>query len=147
VLAQDAKLQQVDGAAVLKAGQFDLNRTGTAKPQKQVVDLGLRVGYQAGKLHLGMCAKVQDSIFSGTASAEYKTRDATFGLQGNLGQKDGQLQRCSRCRSRSSNRLMLSWAHGCWTAKIPLQPEINEIHAVWLRQQMRLLPNLTDGGT
>ncbi|MFL4971940.1 MAG: hypothetical protein ACJ8FU_06875 [Xanthobacteraceae bacterium] len=92
VLAQDAKVQQAEGGAVLKAGQFSVDLSGTAKPQKQVVDLGLKVGYQAGKFNLGLGAKIQDNILSGTASAEYKTRNATFGLQGNLGQKDGNLQ-------------------------------------------------------
>jgi len=92
VLAQDAKVQQAEGEAVLKAGQFSLDLTGTAKPQKQVVDLGLKVGYQAGKFNLGLGAKLQDNILSGTASAQYQTRNATFGLQGNVGQKDGNLQ-------------------------------------------------------
>jgi len=82
-------VQQAQGAAVLKAGQFSVSLTGTAKPQTQVVDLGLRVGYQTGKFNLGLGVKVQDNVLSGAASAEYKTRYANFGLQGNIGpQKD-----------------------------------------------------------
>jgi hypothetical protein len=92
VLAQGASVQQAEGEAVVKSGAFNLVLTGNAKPQTNVVNLGLKLGYQTGKVNIGLGAIYQDNFFSGTASAEYKHRGVTFGLQGNVGPKEGRLQ-------------------------------------------------------
>lgn len=89
VLAQGAEIQQAEGAAVVKAGALNVALTANAKPQTHVIDLGLRVGYQAGRFNLGLGAMYQDSALSGTASAQYKTKNAIFGLQANVGEQKG----------------------------------------------------------
>jgi len=93
LLAEGAKIQQVEGEAVVKSGPVKFTVTADAKPQTQVVNLGLKLDYTAGKLNLGVGAMYQDNLMSGSASASYKTKDAIFGLQGNVGQqKTGGMQ-------------------------------------------------------
>ena len=93
VLAEGPKVQQVEGEAVVKSGPVSFNFNANAKPQTQIVNLGLKVDYQSGKINLGLGAMYQDNLMSGTASLGYKTKDATFGLQGNVGErKEGGVQ-------------------------------------------------------
>ncbi|MBN9064372.1 MAG: hypothetical protein BGP06_13320 [Rhizobiales bacterium 65-9] len=90
LLAQGAEVQQANGEAVVKSGGFNLTFTGQAKPQAQTVNLGLKVGYSIDRFSLSVGAACDDGVVSGVASAQYKTKDVIFGLQGNAGpQKDG----------------------------------------------------------
>jgi hypothetical protein len=89
ILAKGASIQQIEGEAALKSGPISVGFTATAKPQTQVINLGLNVNYQSGKFNLGLGAMYQDSLMSGTVSAGYKTKDVIIGLQGNVGEQKG----------------------------------------------------------
>jgi len=93
LLAQGASVQQVEGSALLKSGGFSVNLNGTAKPQEQKVNLGLKLDYtgviDSGTFNVGIGAMYQDSKGSGTLGASYKTGGTKVGLEGNLGAKDG----------------------------------------------------------
>ena len=70
VLAEGPVIQQVEGAAVLKSGPIALNLTAGAKPQTNVVNLGLRVDYQLNeRVNIGV-------------GAFYKVPEAEKGHQG-----------------------------------------------------------------
>ena len=57
VLAEGPLIKQVEGAAVLKSGPIAVNLTAGAKPQTNVVNLGLRVDYQINdKVNIGLGA-------------------------------------------------------------------------------------------
>jgi hypothetical protein len=97
VLAQGAEIQKAEGSAVVKSGPFSVTLTGDTKPQVQQVNLGLKLGYQGvvgnGKFNIGVGAMYQDQSVSGTLNAALQTKNATFGLQGNVGEgKGGGLQ-------------------------------------------------------
>ena len=93
VLAQGSQVQEIDGAAIVKSGPFSLNLTGGAKPQVHEVNLGLKLEYSGvvdnGSFNIGIGAMYQNQQASGTLGATYKTGPANFGLQGQVGQKDG----------------------------------------------------------
>ncbi len=92
-LAQGAEVQKAEGEAVMKSGPFSVTLAGAAKPQVHEVNLGLRLGYDGiignGKFNVGIGAMYQDKAVSGTLGASFKTKSATFGLQGNLGPQQG----------------------------------------------------------
>jgi hypothetical protein len=70
VLAEGPLIQQVEGAAVIKSGDIKLNLTAGAKPQTNIVNLGLRVDYQLNdKVNIGV-------------GAFYKVPEAEKGHQG-----------------------------------------------------------------
>lgn len=57
VLAEGPMIQQVEGAAVLKSGDIQLNLTAGVKPQTNVVNLALRVDYQlSDRVNIGVGA-------------------------------------------------------------------------------------------
>ena len=96
ILAEGAQVQQVEGEALVKSGAFNLQVTGAGKPQVQQVNLGLKLGYTGvidnGTFNVGVGAMYQDQQVSGTVGASYKTGKTTFGLEGNVGGKDGGVQ-------------------------------------------------------
>lgn len=97
VLAEGAQVQKAEGEAVVKSGPFSVTVKGDAQPKTQQVNLGLKLGYDGiignGKFNIGVGAMYQDQQVSGTLSAGLKTKDAIFGLQGNVGpQKGGGVQ-------------------------------------------------------
>ena len=93
VLAQGSEVQEIDGAAIVKSGPFNLSLLGSGKPQVHEVNLGLKLEYSGlidnGAFNIGIGAMYQNQQVSGTLGATYKTGPANFGLQGNVGQKDG----------------------------------------------------------
>jgi hypothetical protein len=89
LLAEEATIKQVQGEAAIKSGPVSVSFTADAKPQVQTVNLGLKVDYKVDKFNLGLGAMYKDSQVSGTASASYQTKHAAFGLQGNVGPKQG----------------------------------------------------------
>lgn len=93
LLAEGAAVQQVEGSALVKSGAFSVNVTGNAKPQTQQVNLGLKLDYAGvidnGTFNIGIGAMYQDNQGSGTLGASYKSGPAKFGLEGNIGPKDG----------------------------------------------------------
>ena len=93
VLAQGAQVQEIDGAAIVKSGPFNLNLTGAAKPQVHEVNLGLKLEYSGvvdnGTFNIGIGAMYQNQQVSGTLGSSYKSGPASIGLQGQVGQKDG----------------------------------------------------------
>ena len=93
LMAEGASIQQVDGSALVKSGAFSVNVTGNAKPQTQQVNLGLKLDYSGvidnGTFNIGIGAMYQDNKGSATLGASYKTGPAKFGLEGNVGPKDG----------------------------------------------------------
>ncbi len=101
LLAQGTQVQEVQGAAVVKSGPFNVTVTGDDKPQSHQVNLGLKFGYDGrignGKFDLSVGAMYerqnQNQQVSATLEASLKTKNATFGLQGNVGpQKGGGVQ-------------------------------------------------------
>jgi hypothetical protein len=70
ILAEGPVIQQVEGAAVLKSGPIAINFTAGAKPQTNVVNLGLRADY-----------KVNESVTLGVG-AFYKIPEPDKGHQG-----------------------------------------------------------------
>jgi hypothetical protein len=89
ILAEGAVIQEVEGAAVLKSGAFSITMTGSDKIQAHQVNLGLNVGYEKGNFNLGVGAMYKDDALSGTANLFYKTKNVTYGLQGNIGEQKG----------------------------------------------------------
>ena len=93
ILAQGPEIQEVQGAAMLKSGSFSVTLTGDGKPQVHQVNLGLKLGYDGvvgnGKFNIGVGAMYQNQAFSGTLGASYATKNATIGLQGNIGPQKG----------------------------------------------------------
>ena len=89
VLAEGPKIQEVDGEAVVKSGPINVRLTGSDKIQTHQVNLGLNVGYERGKFNLGVGAVYKDDALSGTANLAYKTKNVTYGLQGNVGEQKG----------------------------------------------------------
>jgi hypothetical protein len=89
VLAEGPQIQEIEGEAVVKSGSFRVTVTGSDKIQTHKVNLGLNVGYEKGNFNLGLGAMYKDDVLSGTANLGYKTRNATFGLQGNVGEQKG----------------------------------------------------------
>ncbi|WP_321473519.1 hypothetical protein [uncultured Paludibaculum sp.] len=97
VLAKGPLVQEVEGSAVVKSGPVSVTLSADGKPQTHQVNLGLKVGYDGtignGKFNIGVGAMYQDQALSGTLGATYQTKNATFGLQGNVGpQKGGGVQ-------------------------------------------------------
>jgi hypothetical protein len=91
VLSADAKVQQAEGSAVVRSGAFSLGFTGSTKMEKDknLVNLALNVGYQKGKFDLKLGAKYSDDLVAGTASLNYKLKQASIGAQANVGEKAG----------------------------------------------------------
>lgn len=93
LLAEGSSVQQVEGSALLKSGGFSVDLSGSAKPQVQQVNLGLKLKYDGvvdnGTFSVGIGAMYQDNKGSGTLGASYKTGGTKVGLEGNLGAKDG----------------------------------------------------------
>lgn len=97
LLAQGTTVQQVQGEAVVKSGAFNVTVTGDTKPQTHQVNLGVKFGYDGlignGKFNLSVGAMYQNQNqnqqVSGTLDASLKTKNATFGLQGNIGPQKG----------------------------------------------------------
>lgn len=92
VLAQGAEVQKVEGAAVVKSGPIQFTATTEAKPQTNVVNLGLKLDYTGaagnGKFNIGIGAMYQDNLASGQLNAGYQTKSGVnFGLSGNVGQQ------------------------------------------------------------
>jgi len=90
-------VQQVQGAAIVKSGPFSVTLTGEGKPQVQQVNLGLKLDYEGvidnGKFKIGLGATYKDDAVNATLGASLQTKNATFGLQGNIGpQKGGGVQ-------------------------------------------------------
>jgi hypothetical protein len=77
----------------LSRGVFSVNLTGSAKPQTQQVNLGLKLDYSGvidnGTFNIGIGAMYQDNKRSATLGASYKTGPAKFGLEGSVGPNDG----------------------------------------------------------
>jgi len=93
ILAKGPDVQQVEGAAMVKSGPFNVTLTGTDKLQVKQVNLGLKLGFDGvvgnGKFNIGVGAMYKDNALGGTLDASYQTKSATFGLQGNVGPQKG----------------------------------------------------------
>lgn len=89
VLAQETRVQEVEGQALVTSGAFSVSLTGAAKPQVSQVNLGLKLDYSGrvgeGKFNIGIGAMYKDDQLSGTVGAGYKTGALNLGLQGNVG--------------------------------------------------------------
>ena len=96
MLASGSNVDEVQGAALVKSGPFAVNVTGTAKPQSQSVNLGLKLEYSgvfdSGTFNIGLGAMYQDQQPNATLNAALKSGGTSIGLQGNVGSKDGGVQ-------------------------------------------------------
>ncbi|MEJ1157012.1 hypothetical protein [Prosthecomicrobium sp. N25] len=89
VLAEGPVIQQIEGEAAVKSGPIKITLDGSAKPATHLVNLGLKANYEAGQLSVGVGAMYKDNLASATAQASYKTNVGVFGLQANVGEKQG----------------------------------------------------------
>jgi hypothetical protein len=93
ILAQGTQVQAAEGEAVVKSGGFLVTLNGGIKPQVHQVNLGLKFGYDGvvgnGKFNLGVGVIYKEDTVNGTLGATLKTKDITYGLQGNIGSKAG----------------------------------------------------------
>jgi hypothetical protein len=73
VLAQETRVQEVQGQALVTSGAFSVSLTGAAKPQVSRVNLGLKLDYSGrvgeGKFNIGIGAMYKDDQLSGTVGA------------------------------------------------------------------------------
>lgn len=94
ILAEGAKVQEVQGEAIVKSGPIKFTASADVKPYDQKINLGLKMNYDKSfgmdKFSLSLGAIYQDQNTKGTLGAQYQfNKGPTIGLDGNIGVDSG----------------------------------------------------------